>query len=106
MDTQTMSSVEQPTPLTSKEQEVLRLRAYKKQWRKNNKEEIKAYQRKYMKENNNLTTCDICGGEFKQYGRGLHEQTSKHKSKVQVMEMEATIRTLKNKLMYTNIVPV
>ena len=103
MDTQTPSSVENPATLTSTDQKTLMMREYKKQWRMNNKEKIKEYQKNYMKYNNNLTTCDICEGEFKQYGRGLHEQTSKHKNKVQVMEMESTIRILDEKLRMVSI---
>ncbi len=103
MDTQTPSSVENPSTLTSTDQKTLKLREYKKQWRMNNKEEIKEYQRNYMKYNNNLTTCDICRGEFKQYGRGLHEQTKKHKHKVREIEMEATIRILDEKLRMVSI---
>ena len=101
MDTQNITIVEPPANLNSREVEVRR--AYKKQWRMNHKEEIKLYQRAYMKNNNYLTTCNICGGEFKQYGRGLHEQTIKHRSKVRVMDMEATIRILEDKLTHTHI---
>ena len=43
--------IEPPTNLNSREVEVRR--AYKKQWRMNHKEEIKLYQRAYMKNNNN-----------------------------------------------------
>ena len=85
-------------PTTNREQELERMRVYKKQWRINHKEEIKLYQRKYMKENNNLTTCGVCGGQFKQYGRGLHDQTIKHKNKVKIQEMENKIIALENRL--------
>lgn len=101
MEAHKLISIEPPASPNSREVEVKR--AYKKQWRMNHKEEIKIYQRAYMKNNNNLTTCNICGGEFKQYGRGLHEQTTKHTSKMRVMEMEETIRILVDKLTHTKI---
>jgi len=98
MDAQTMTEVATNTSTPNRQQELERMRAYKKQWRMNHKEEIKLYQRKYMKENNNLTTCALCGGEFKQYGWGLHDQTTKHKNKVKIQEMENKIKTLENRL--------
>ena len=101
MEAHTLIIIEPPASPYNREVEMKR--AYKKQWRMNHKEEIKIYQRAYMKNNNNLTTCNICGGEFKQYGRGLHEQTTKHTSKMRVMEMEETIRILVDKLTHTNI---
>jgi len=97
MDAQTMTEVA-PTSTPNRQQELERMRAYKKQWRMNNKQEIKLYQQKYMKDNNNLTTCNICGGEFKQYGRGLHNKTTKHKNKVKIQQMEDKIKTLENRL--------
>ena len=97
MDAETMTEVA-PTSTPNRQQELERMRAYKKQWRMNHKEEIKLYQRKYMKNNNLLTTCGICGGEFKQYGRGLHDQTTKHKNKVKIQGMENKIKALENRL--------
>ena len=98
MDAEAMTEVAINTSTPNRQQELERMRAYKKQWRMNHKEVIKLYQQKYMKENNNLTTCNICGGEFKQYGRGLHDQTTKHKNKVKIQEMENKIKALENRL--------
>ena len=79
------------------------MRLYKKQWREANKANIKTYRLAYMEKNNNLTRCEMCGGEYKKYGKSLHRTTTKHRSIEKVMEMEATIKALEGKLKDTTI---
>jgi hypothetical protein len=87
-----------PYAVKSEEDKRDAMRQYKKQWRDANKANIKIYRLAYMEKNNNLTRCDLCGGEYKKYGRSLHHTTTKHRSVEKVMEMQATIKSLESKL--------
>ena len=73
-------------------------RLYKRQWREANKDSIKKYRLAYMEKNNNLTRCEVCGGEYKKYGKSLHRTTAKHRNVEKVLKMEATIKALEGKL--------
>ena len=90
--------VSHPYAVKSGEDKRDEMRQYKKQWREANKANIKKYRLAYMEKNNNLTRCEMCGGEYKKYGKSLHRTTSKHRNVEKVMEMEATIKSLESKL--------
>ena len=71
-----------PYAVKSADEERKAMRQYKKQWRDANKATIKTYRLAYMEKNNNLTRCEICGGEYKKYGKSLHRTTTKHRKRL------------------------
>ncbi len=76
---------------------------YKKQWRIDNKEHLKIYQKEYLGKKNNDVFCNVCDGCFKRYNKNIHERSKKHKMivemenhKIIINEMNAKIQQLES----------